>query len=212
MLQKQVGRALSSLGAPRIRPHAFLAAAFAASLVAGAAASTAQAQQTQPAGAGDWLDTWSASPQPVWGPDFFAPVNIPRSLRNQTIRQIARVSQGGDQVRVELSNEYGDSPLVIGGARLARAGEDGAIEAGSDRALTFSGRPTITVPPGAAVWSDPVDLPVEPLGSLAVSLFLPEITPTTTWHNDARQTAYISGEGDFTAEASFEPSGLKDRP
>jgi lysophospholipase L1-like esterase len=51
-----------------------------------------------------------------------------------------------------------------------------------------------------------VDLSVEPLGSLAVSLFLPDITPTTTWHNDGRQTAYISGNGDFTAETGFEPA------
>ena len=55
---------------------------------------------------GDWIDTWSASPQAVWGADFFAPVGIPRALRNQTIRQIARVSLGGSKVRVELSNDY----------------------------------------------------------------------------------------------------------
>jgi len=182
--------------------RALLAAAIAVSLVAGAAIS-ALAQPTNRA----WLDTWSASPQPVWAPDFFAPVNIPRSLRDQTIRQIARVSQGGDRVRVELSNVYGDSPLMIGGAHVALAGEGGAIEAGSDRALTFGGRPSVTVPPGAEVWSDPVDLSVEPLGSLAVSLYLPDITPTTTWHNDGRQTAYISDHGDFTAAASFAPAG-----
>jgi lysophospholipase L1-like esterase len=160
----------------------------------------------QPVAAGDWIDTWSASPQPVWEPDFFAPVGIPRALRNQTIRQVARVSLGGEQVRVELSNEYGAQPLAIGAAHVALAGENGAIVPGSDRALTFGGRPSITVPPGAPVLSDPVDLKVADLGSLAVSLFLPEITPTTTWHNDARQTAWISGEGDFTAAERFEPA------
>ena len=39
-----------------------------------------------------------------------------------------------------------------------------------------------------------------------MSLFLPEITPTTTWHNEGVQTGYISGEGDFTGEAEFEPA------
>ena len=58
---------------------------------------------------GDWIGVWSASPQPVWDADFFAPVGIPRSLRDQTIRQVARVSLGGEQVRVEFSNEYGDA-------------------------------------------------------------------------------------------------------
>lgn len=151
-----------------------------------------------------WLDTWSASPQPDWGPDFFAPVGIPRSLRDQTIRQVARISQGGERVRVEVSNEYGAHPLAIGEARVALAGENGAIVPGSDRALTFGGEPSIVVPPGAPAWSDPVDLAVEDLGSLAVSLYLPEVAPTTTWHNDARQTAYVSGNGNFADDESFE--------
>jgi lysophospholipase L1-like esterase len=152
---------------------------------------------------GEWVHTWTASPQPDWGPDFFAPVGIPRSLRDQTVRQIARVSLGGERVRIEFSNEYGEQPLVIGSAHVALAGENGAIVAGSDRPLTFSGKESVTVPPGAPIWSDPVDLTVKPLGSVAVSLYLPEVSPTTTWHNDARQTTYISGNGNFVADESF---------
>ena len=183
--------------------QAFLARMFIAATLVVLATSPAPAQR---ADAGDWIDTWSASPQPVWEPDFFAPVGIPRTLRNQTVRHVARISLGGSRVRVEFSNEYGSQPLVIGGAHVALAGEKGAIAPGSDRVLTFSGRPSITVPPGAPVWSDPVDLAVPALGSVAVSLFLPEVTPATTWHNDARQTAYISGEGDATAAERFEPA------
>ncbi|MFZ1429092.1 MAG: hypothetical protein WAS21_20245, partial [Geminicoccaceae bacterium] len=72
---------------------------------------------------GGWIPTWAASPQPVWDADFFAPVAIPRALRDQTIRQVARVSVGGSQVRVEFSNEYGTRPLLIGAAHVALAGE-----------------------------------------------------------------------------------------
>ena len=169
----------------------------------GLVAAPAPAQQGDEA---EWIGTWTASPQPVWDADFFAPVGIPRSLRNQTLRQIARVSLGGDQVRVVISNEYGDRPLVIGAAHVALAGEGNAIVPGSDRALTFSGNPSATIPPGAPMVSDPVDLTVAPLGEVAVSLFLPEITPTTTWHNEGVQTAYISGEGNFAGEAEFEPA------
>jgi lysophospholipase L1-like esterase len=195
-------------GPPAVRALAigrrgFLVLASLAGVLAVLATSPAQAQR---ADAGAWIDTWSASPQPVWEPDFFAPVGIPRTLRNQTVRHVARVSLGGSRVRVEFSNEYGEHPLVIGAAHVALAGEKGAIVPGSDRALTFGGRPSITVPPGAPVWSDPVDLAVPALGSVAVSLFLPEVTPATTWHNDARQTAYISGEGDFTAAERLEPA------
>lgn len=155
---------------------------------------------------GGWIPTWAASPQPVWDADFFAPVAIPRALRDQTIRQVARVSVGGSQVRVEFSNEYGTRPLLIGAAHVALAGEGVATAAGSDRALTFGGRPSVSVPPGAPILSDPVDLAVPPLGSVAVSLFLPEITPTTTWHNEGAQTAFISGPGNFAAAATFEPA------
>jgi hypothetical protein len=96
-------------------------------------------------------------------------------------------------VRVELSNEYGSQPLVIGAAHIALSDGGGAIKAGSDRVLTFSGKESVTIPPGAPVISDPVDLSVPPLSSVAVSLFLPEVTPTTTMHWDARQTDYIAG-------------------
>jgi lysophospholipase L1-like esterase len=154
----------------------------------------------------DWITTWAASPQPVWEPDFFAPVGIPRSLMNQTIRQISRVSIGGKQVRIEISNEYGKQPVMIGAATVALSDNGAAIKPGSSRALTFGGRPNATIPPGAPIVSDPVLLDVPDLASVAVSLFLPEVTPTTTWHNDARQTAYISAPGNVTGETDFKPA------
>jgi lysophospholipase L1-like esterase len=152
---------------------------------------------------GDWIGTWAASPQPVWAPDFFAPFGIPRALRDQTIRQVVRVSLGGSQVRVVLSNEYGTLPLVIGNAHVALAAEGGAIQPGTDHPLTFGGQPGITIPPGAPAISDPVPLQVGQLGSLAVSLYLPDISPATTWHNEGAQTAYISAAGDQTAAVDF---------
>jgi hypothetical protein len=106
---------------------------------------------------GNWIGTWSASPQPVWDADFLAPINFPRNLWNQTIRQVARVSIGGKKVRVVLSNEYGSQPLRIGAARVALSDDGSAIKAGSDRVLTFSGNESATIPPGALIFSDPVD-------------------------------------------------------
>ena len=187
----------------RYRRRTLLAVSLLTALLVGLAAGAARAQ---PTGDGEWIGTWSASPQEVWEADFFAPVGIPRSLRDQTVRQIARVSLGGSRVRVELSNEFGEHPLMIGAAHVALAGKGSAIVPGSDRALTFGGSPTVTIPPGAPVLSDPVELTVPPLGSLAISLYLPEITPTATWHNEGVQTAYISGPGDFTKETDFTPA------
>ena len=160
------------------------------------------------AAAGDeWIGTWTASPQPVWDPDFLAPVKVPRNLWNQTIRQIAAVSIGGKRVRVVVSNEYGTMPLRIGAAQIALADKGSAIVEGSGKALTFGGRASVVIPPGAPAVSDPVDLSVAPLGSVAVSLFLPDVTPVTTFHWDARQTTYVVagnevGANDFKADST----------
>jgi hypothetical protein len=102
---------------------------------------------------------------------------VPRALRSQTVRQIAALSIGGKRLRVVLSNEYGSKPLMIGAAHIAIAGSGSSIVDGSDRALSFDGKPSVTIPPGAPVISDPVDLTVAPLGSVAASVFLPEQTP-----------------------------------
>ncbi|MGB9277585.1 MAG: SGNH/GDSL hydrolase family protein [Terrimicrobiaceae bacterium] len=155
-------------------------------------------------GNGNWIGTWSASPQPVWDADFPAPINFPRNLWNQTIRQIARASIGGKKVRVVLSNEYGSQPLLIGAARVALSDSGYAIKAESDRVLTFSGSESFTIPPGALIVSDPVELSVPPLGSVAVSLFFPEVTPTTTMHWDGRQTAYIVA-GNKVSDTDIKP-------
>jgi lysophospholipase L1-like esterase len=162
--------------------------------------------------AGDWIDTWTASPQPIWDAEFFAPINVPRAVRNQTVRQIAAISIGGNQVRIVLSNEYGSKPLVIGAAHIALAGSGSSIVDGSDRALTFDGKPSVTIPPGAPVISDPVELTVVPLGNVSVSLFFPEQTPLTTFHWEGVQTAYISPEGNFVGDADIKSdSTIKSR-
>jgi lysophospholipase L1-like esterase len=156
----------------------------------------------------DWIATWTASPQPIWGPDFMAPVQVPRNLWAQTVRQVAAVSIGGQRVRVVLSNEYGPWPVKIGAAHIALSNKGAAILGTSDKVLTFGGRTSIVIPPGAPAISDPVDLSLAPLGSVVVSIFLPDVTPVTTFHFDARQTARVvagdrSGETDFKADSTL---------
>jgi lysophospholipase L1-like esterase len=124
-------------------------------------------------------------------------------FENQTVRMIARVSIGGNQVRVRLSNEYGTAPVEIGDAHIALAGKGAEIVPGTDRQLTFSGEKSFTIPPRAVVMSDPVSLNIKPLTSVTVSVFVPNATGPATWHALARQTTYISGAGDFTASADI---------
>jgi lysophospholipase L1-like esterase len=157
---------------------------------------------SQAADAGNWVGAWTASVQPTWDADFGIKTGFPVSLWNQTIRQVARISIGGSRVRIKISNEYGKIPLKIGDAHVALTAEGGKIQPGSDHALTFGGKPSIVIPIGAPAISDPVDLAVTPLTQLSVSLFLPEISPTTTMHWDGRQTAYVAA-GDKVADVDF---------
>jgi lysophospholipase L1-like esterase len=150
-----------------------------------------------------WVGTWAAAmhaPSEGLGEAFPSQFF---EFDKQTVRQIVRTSIGGDQVRVRLANTFGDVPLVIGATRLALRDSGEHIDPASDRELTFSGSPSITVPPGALAVSDPVALTVPALSELAVSIYFPEPTTSTTVHALAFQTNYFSPMGDFTAEAAM---------
>lgn len=150
-----------------------------------------------------WVATWGASPQPVWGSDFLFSTNVPVTLRDQTVRQVARVSLGGKRVRIVLSNAYGRQPLTVAKATVARPAADGSIVLDSLRIVTFGGRGVATILPGASLVSDPVDLPVAALAQLAVNLYVSEETPVSTFHWDGRQTGWIV-RGDQTLAAVLE--------
>lgn len=150
-----------------------------------------------------WVTTWTASPQPTWGDDFAFPTNVPPVLADQTVRQVLRIGLGGRRLRLVLSNDYGREPLAIGAVRVALAGTASAIAPGSDRAVLFDGKPRATVPPGAPLVSDPVDLGVAPLARLSVSVWLPGRAATATFHWDGRASAWIVA-ADQTAAARLD--------
>ncbi|SAL07061.1 lipase/acylhydrolase [Caballeronia arationis] len=138
-----------------------------------------------------WLATWQASPQPVWGSGFLFPTNIPPALHDKTVRQLARISLGGQRLRIVLSNAYGHHPLVIGKATVAQPKKDGEVVTGSLRTVTFGGREATSIPPGASVISDPVAFSVSARAQVAVSVYLPNETAISTFHWDGRQTGWI---------------------
>ena len=144
-----------------------------------------------------WVGTWGNA---LHQPDLGVPGLNNSGFNNQTLRQIVHVSRGGARVRVRLST-FGASGLVIGAANIALSATGASTVPGSDRTLTFGGDPSITIPPGALVVSDPVELEVPDRGDLAVSIFVPENTGPATWHFQGRQTSFISPPGDFTASA-----------
>jgi lysophospholipase L1-like esterase len=128
----------------------------------------------------------------------------PPTINNQTVRMIVHTSIGGHRVRVQLSNAFGTGTLQVGAAHLALHDKDSAIVAGSDHALTFSGRASAVIPPGAEMLSDPLDFEVPALGDLVISLYIPVEASTPTIHLTGLRTTYISQPGDFTGAASID--------
>lgn len=165
-----------------------------------------------------WVATWAASPiatnipaapakpvaagAPAAAPAKPGPAPL-RSFNNQTIRMVVNTSIGGRSVRVELANTFGTAPLKIGSAHVALRDHDSAVIPASDRKLTFSGLASATIPPGASMISDPVDLSVPAIGDLVVSVYLPADSGPPTQHATGLHTTYISSEGDFTGVPDF---------
>jgi lysophospholipase L1-like esterase len=161
-----------------------------------------------------WVGTWSTAAvvRPPARPPAAGQATPPQqaqpaafSLNNQTLRQIVHVSAGGTRARVVLTNVFGAAPLAIGAAQVALEEKDAKIVAGSARPLTFAGRPSVTIPAGALMFSDPVSLTVPAMSNLAIDLFLPDNlgdTPLTS-HFGANQTNYVSNTGNFAGAADF---------
>ena len=153
-----------------------------------------------------WMGTWAAS--------ISAPRPSSPAFNNQTVRQVVRLSAGGKRLRVRLSNEYGTKPLVIGAARIALVGADGKPIPGSDRPLTVGGATKFSIPQGAPMLSDPVNLPTEALATAQISVYLPEDTGPCSCHVLGMANVLVSPPGDFTDKpfAHSLPQPLRQRP
>ena len=149
-------------------------------------------------GKGQWVATWGASP---FAYRTFVKSSPPGPFENQTLREVVRISVGGQQLRIRLSNEIGTTPLKIGSASVAVVAGESAIKPDTLRQLTFGGADSITIPPGAPALSDPVDLNVGDLTELAVSIYLPDKTEASTVHMG--RTDFISSPGDFTGASEL---------
>ncbi len=143
-----------------------------------------------------WIATWGASQQ-IPEPQNALP---PESLRDATIREIFHLSAGGPSLRVHLSNAFGITPLHLTSVHIARplSPASSSIDPATDRALTFSGAPDVTIPPGAEYVSDPIDYPVSPLADVAVTFHLDVPPKQQTGHPGSRATTWYV-HGDSTA-------------
>ena len=153
-----------------IRPTAVIAAAaaaLAATVMAGAAASASRQQPAM-----HWSASWtSAMQQPVASSQLMGENWSTQGFSDQTVRQDVRVSGGGNQVRIRLSNRYGTRPLRLAEATIAESAGGAATKPGTMRSLTFRGGRSVTIPAGQVTASDATGLHVAPLESLTVTLY-----------------------------------------
>jgi lysophospholipase L1-like esterase len=129
-----------------------------------------------------------------------------------TLREIVHVSIGGPKVRVIFTNEFGTDPLTIGSAHIAVSQGASAINlvAASSAGLTFGGRTSVTVPPGALIVSDPAAVNVPAESDLAVSFFLPaQPIHQLSQHGGADQTSYRTPGNAVGAKTFDAPAELR---
>jgi hypothetical protein len=93
----------------------------------------AGAQRNAPQNA--WIATWAASPQPT-APNPSKPL---LNIEDQTVRERVRVSIGGTQICIRLSNEYGSAPLLVGSANVASPTDPASVKPRSIHTVTFGG-------------------------------------------------------------------------
>ena len=163
-------------------------------------------------GALEWLPSWATTIQST------EPNNLPPALANNTLRQFVWPTVTGQQIRIQLSNEKGSTPVDIQKVHIAMArtagdpgNSAGQIDATTDIAFTFSGAESVTIPAGGLVWSDALAFSLQEIKLTSVSMqFGATVPPEITGHPGSRATSYIAN-GDVVTTESLAGAQTRDR-
>jgi lysophospholipase L1-like esterase len=148
-----------------------------------------------------WVGAWSCSPQKV------EIQNLPPSpgLLGNILRQVVHLTVNGDELRLRISNEFGDSPLTLESIHIALHQTEDIILPESDRPILFNGKLSVTIPSGAFLYSDPLQFTVQALSDLAVTIKATEVPKDITGHPGSRETSYLAVDGDVSAVSLSNP-------
>jgi len=151
--------------------------------------------------ADNWVASWGTSQQ-LMKPDRVIPSaqTPPAKVERQTVRMVVRPTLSGTQLRVSLSNSFGYGPVRIEAVQVARSAAGGGIQPGSGRPLTFGGRSTVVLPPGARISSDAATFDVRAQSDISVSLYLEADSGPTTSHPIGLRAAWIAPGNQVAAE------------
>lgn len=162
-----------------------------------------------------WLPSWATSMQGLEDkPDHHPPI----TLAGSTLRQFVWPTFSGETVRIQFSNEKGETPLDIARAHIARAdtaddpgNSSGRIDKATSVAFTFDDAAGVVIPPGQTVWSDPIDFSLRKMELTAISLRFGDRTPEElTTHPGSRTTSYFSA-GDHVSQVDLPGAQTRDR-
>ena len=152
-------------------------------------------------GAQHWVGTWSASPY------YDSGNQPPSSLTNSVLRQVAHVSLGGSQIRVQFSNLSGNGSVTINSAHIAlcRAtpAVDSTIDTTTDKALAFSGTASVTIAQGKEIWSDPISFALPGLGNITITTAFGSVPSNVVGHSGSRTTSYLQTSSSNVSAASM---------
>ena len=142
---------------------------------------TIQAQQPH------WVGTWACAPQTV--DKSFMPYN--NQMTNRSVRQVVKVSIGGNVIRLQLSNELSSEPVEITSVYIAKAGNGPEIYKTSAKYLQFGKKHQVVIPAGKAVFSDALKFKLQPLERVSITINYLKAPKEPTVHMGSRTTSYI---------------------
>ncbi|MET7574775.1 SGNH/GDSL hydrolase family protein [Streptomyces sp. NPDC005492] len=171
--------------------HAVALLLLAAAFQAGPAQAQPQTQTpAKPSNAAKDVITWGASAD-----------HLGDGVADRGYRLVVHTSVAGGDLRIRLSNAFGDRPVTFDDIYAGVQRTGAALVPGSNRPLTFDGTRSVTIPAGAVAYSDPLPGRLPAATNLVVSIHSPDAAGPATGHGMALQTSYAT-QGDHTGEES----------
>jgi lysophospholipase L1-like esterase len=148
-----------------------------------------------------WVGTWSTGLQLVETRN-----NPPLpGLTGNSLRQVVRVSIGGEVLRVKFSNEFSKSPVTLHSVQIAASAGGNLINQSTNVILTFNGSKEVIMDSGTSITSDPFAFNLQPGMDVAITIYFGSTSPDITGHPGSRTTSYLL-PGNNTSETDFSGS------
>ena len=147
----------------------------------------------------NWVGTWATAPQTVVR--SFMPYN--NCMTNRSVRQVVKVSIGGDVIRLKLSNIYSMQPVEIRSIYIAHAKDSFAIDAKTAQYFKFGNNYKTVIPAGKQIVSDALKFNLRNLERVAITINYTSAPEVPTVHMGSRTTSYIM-KGVTNVHSNFE--------